>query len=66
MAVRGQLFNGDPCVLTASSLPLCPGKKKDTSEMDIPYQTNVTALVEGVKAAVQCSHLWVSLLHTWA
>nr|XP_013011265.1 coiled-coil domain-containing protein 183-like isoform X3 [Cavia porcellus] len=34
------------------------GKKKDTSEMDIPYQTNVTALVEGVKAAVQCSHLW--------
>ncbi|KAM6183862.1 coiled-coil domain-containing protein 183 [Erethizon dorsatum] len=34
------------------------GRRKGTSKMDIQYQTNVTALVENVKSAVQCSHLW--------
>ncbi|XP_010607149.1 coiled-coil domain-containing protein 183 isoform X2 [Fukomys damarensis] len=33
-------------------------KRKETSEMDIQYQANVTASVERVKSAVQCSHLW--------
>ncbi|XP_034362500.1 coiled-coil domain-containing protein 183 [Arvicanthis niloticus] len=33
-------------------------KKRETSVADIQYQTKVTTLVERVKSAVQCSHLW--------
>ncbi|XP_004423720.1 PREDICTED: coiled-coil domain-containing protein 183 [Ceratotherium simum simum] len=33
-------------------------RKRETSKADIEYQTDVTALVEKVKTAVQCSHLW--------
>ncbi|XP_053427450.1 coiled-coil domain-containing protein 183 [Nycticebus coucang] len=33
-------------------------RRKETSEVDIEYQTDVTALVEKVKTAVRCSHLW--------
>ncbi|NP_084135.1 coiled-coil domain-containing protein 183 [Mus musculus] len=33
-------------------------KKRKTSVADIQYQTKVTTLVERVKSAVQCSHLW--------
>ncbi|XP_012510251.1 PREDICTED: coiled-coil domain-containing protein 183 [Propithecus coquereli] len=33
-------------------------RKKETSVADIEYQTGVTALVDKVKTAVQCSHLW--------
>ncbi|OBS68969.1 hypothetical protein A6R68_02492, partial [Neotoma lepida] len=33
-------------------------RKRETSIADIEYQTEVTALVERVKSAVQCSHLW--------
>ncbi|XP_045325184.1 coiled-coil domain-containing protein 183 isoform X2 [Leopardus geoffroyi] len=33
-------------------------RKRETSQADIQYQTDVTALVEKVKTAVQCSHLW--------
>ncbi|XP_029391695.1 coiled-coil domain-containing protein 183 isoform X4 [Mus pahari] len=33
-------------------------KKREASVADIQYQTKVTALVEKVKSAVQCSHLW--------
>ncbi|XP_005408612.2 PREDICTED: coiled-coil domain-containing protein 183 [Chinchilla lanigera] len=40
------------------SVDVLRGRRKETSEMDIQYQTNVTALVERVKSAVQCSHLW--------
>lgn len=38
---------------------LRPVRKRETSQADIQYQTDVTALVEKVKMAVQCSHLWV-------
>ena len=38
---------------------LCPVRKRETSQADIQYRTDVTALVEKVKMAVQCSHLWV-------
>ncbi|XP_059957825.1 coiled-coil domain-containing protein 183 [Mesoplodon densirostris] len=33
-------------------------RRTETSKADIEYQTDVTALVEKVKTAVQCSHLW--------
>ncbi|XP_070312222.1 coiled-coil domain-containing protein 183 isoform X3 [Odocoileus virginianus] len=33
-------------------------KRREASKADVEYQTNVTALVEKVKTAVQCSHLW--------
>ncbi|XP_059266278.1 coiled-coil domain-containing protein 183 [Mustela nigripes] len=33
-------------------------RKRETSKADIKYQTDVTALVEKVKTAVRCSHLW--------
>ncbi|XP_029775827.1 coiled-coil domain-containing protein 183 [Suricata suricatta] len=33
-------------------------RRRETSKSDIEYQTDVTALVEKVKTAVQCSHLW--------
>ncbi|XP_026634656.1 coiled-coil domain-containing protein 183 isoform X2 [Microtus ochrogaster] len=33
-------------------------RKKETSIADMEYQTEVTTLVERVKSAVQCSHLW--------
>ncbi|XP_046511890.1 coiled-coil domain-containing protein 183 isoform X5 [Equus quagga] len=33
-------------------------RRRDTSKGDIEYQTDVTALVEKVKTAVRCSHLW--------
>ncbi|KAI5763049.1 CCDC183-like protein [Gulo gulo luscus] len=33
-------------------------RKRETSKEDINYQTDVTALVEKVKMAVRCSHLW--------
>ncbi|KAF3820904.1 hypothetical protein GH733_011057 [Mirounga leonina] len=33
-------------------------RKRETSKADIEYQTDVTALVEKVKTAVRCSHLW--------
>ncbi|KAM5298574.1 coiled-coil domain-containing protein 183 [Ctenodactylus gundi] len=33
-------------------------KRKATSETEMEYQTQVTALVEKVKSAVQCSQLW--------
>ncbi|XP_052581226.1 coiled-coil domain-containing protein 183 isoform X4 [Peromyscus californicus insignis] len=33
-------------------------RKRETSIADMEYQTEVTALVERVKSAVQCSHLW--------
>ncbi|VFV42190.1 uncharacterized coiled-coil [Lynx pardinus] len=33
-------------------------RKRETSQADIQYRTDVTALVEKVKMAVQCSHLW--------
>ncbi|MXQ97916.1 hypothetical protein E5288_WYG003979 [Bos mutus] len=33
-------------------------RKREASKADVEYQTNVTALVEKVKTAVQCSHLW--------
>ncbi|XP_036710418.1 coiled-coil domain-containing protein 183 [Balaenoptera musculus] len=33
-------------------------RRRETSKADIEYQTDVTALVEKVKTAVRCSHLW--------
>ncbi|XP_004391113.1 coiled-coil domain-containing protein 183 [Trichechus manatus latirostris] len=33
-------------------------KRKETSKADIEYQADVTAMVERVKSAVRCSHLW--------
>ncbi|XP_032334819.1 coiled-coil domain-containing protein 183 isoform X6 [Camelus ferus] len=33
-------------------------KRRETSKADIEYQTDVSALVEKVKTAVRCSHLW--------
>ncbi|CAN0518389.1 unnamed protein product [Rangifer tarandus platyrhynchus] len=33
-------------------------RRREASKADVEYQTNVTALVEKVKTAVQCSHLW--------
>ena len=48
---------------------LCPVRRRETSKADIEYQTDVTALVEKVKTAVRCSHLWVLLPGTsgvWA
>ncbi|XP_040316210.1 coiled-coil domain-containing protein 183 isoform X2 [Herpailurus yagouaroundi] len=33
-------------------------RKRETSQADIQYRTDVTALVEKVQMAVQCSHLW--------
>nr|XP_004654153.2 coiled-coil domain-containing protein 183 [Jaculus jaculus] len=33
-------------------------RKRETSIADMEYQTEVTTLVERVKSAVQCSHLW--------
>ncbi|KAM7316663.1 hypothetical protein ACRRTK_024394 [Alexandromys fortis] len=33
-------------------------RRKETSIADMEYQTEVTTLVERVKSAVQCSHLW--------
>nr|KAF6433030.1 coiled-coil domain containing 183 [Molossus molossus] len=33
-------------------------KRKDSSRASIEYQTNISALVEKVKTAVRCSHLW--------
>ncbi|KAI4547620.1 hypothetical protein MG293_004175 [Ovis ammon polii] len=33
-------------------------RKREASKADVEYETNVTALVEKVKTAVQCSHLW--------
>ncbi|XP_016067276.1 PREDICTED: coiled-coil domain-containing protein 183 [Miniopterus natalensis] len=33
-------------------------RRRDTSKADIEYQANMTALVEKVKTAVRCSHLW--------
>ncbi|MEJ1271835.1 coiled-coil domain containing 183 [Cricetulus griseus] len=33
-------------------------RKRETSIADMEYQTEVTTLVEKVKSAVQCSHLW--------
>lgn len=43
------------------SPPLRPVRRREASKADVEYQTNVTALVEKVKTAVQCSHLWVLL-----
>ena len=40
-------------------------RKREASKADVEYQTNVTALVEKVKTAVQCSHLWVLLTDSW-
>ncbi|XP_020837503.1 coiled-coil domain-containing protein 183 isoform X3 [Phascolarctos cinereus] len=34
------------------------GKKQDVSKSDTEYQTAVTCVVDKVKSAVQCSHLW--------
>ncbi|XP_036607192.1 coiled-coil domain-containing protein 183 [Trichosurus vulpecula] len=34
------------------------GKKQDVSKSDIEYQATVTHIVDKVKTAVQCSHLW--------
>ncbi|EPY86085.1 hypothetical protein CB1_000329001 [Camelus ferus] len=39
-------------------------KRRETSKADIEYQTDVSALVEKVKTAVRCSHLWVLLSGT--
>ncbi|XP_036272786.1 coiled-coil domain-containing protein 183 isoform X2 [Pipistrellus kuhlii] len=33
-------------------------RKRETSQSDMEYQTNLTALVEKIKSAVRCSHLW--------
>ncbi|XP_049752424.1 coiled-coil domain-containing protein 183 [Elephas maximus indicus] len=33
-------------------------KRKETSKADIEYQADVTTMVERVKSAVRCSHLW--------
>lgn len=44
---------------------LRPVRKREASKADVEYQTNVTALVEKVKTAVQCSHLWVLLTDSW-
>ncbi|XP_006863746.1 PREDICTED: uncharacterized coiled-coil domain-containing protein KIAA1984 homolog [Chrysochloris asiatica] len=33
-------------------------KRKETSKADIEYQENVTMMVDHVKSAVRCSHLW--------
>uniref|UniRef100_A0A452FCB6 Coiled-coil domain containing 183 n=1 Tax=Capra hircus TaxID=9925 RepID=A0A452FCB6_CAPHI len=33
-------------------------RKREASKADVEYETTVTALVEKVKTAVQCSHLW--------
>lgn len=43
---------------------LCPVRKRDSSKAAVKYQTDVMALVERVKAAVHCSHLWVLLAGT--
>ncbi|XP_057577236.1 coiled-coil domain-containing protein 183 [Hippopotamus amphibius kiboko] len=33
-------------------------RRRETSKADVEYQTDLTALVEKVKTAVRCSHLW--------
>ncbi|XP_074066758.1 coiled-coil domain-containing protein 183 [Macrotis lagotis] len=45
------------CSSLVTSEPL-KGKQQDVSESDIEYQAAVTQIVEKVKTAVKCSHLW--------
>nr|KAF6269010.1 coiled-coil domain containing 183 [Myotis myotis] len=42
-------------LMSAESLKV---RKKETSQADIEYQANLTALLERIKTAVRCSHLW--------
>lgn len=48
-----------PSLHAGSPSPLLhPVRKREASKADVEYETTVTALVEKVKTAVQCSHLW--------
>ncbi|XP_070286328.1 coiled-coil domain-containing protein 183 [Myotis yumanensis] len=42
-------------MMSAESLKV---RKKEASQAEVEYQTNLTALVEKIKTAVRCSHLW--------
>ncbi|XP_059514638.1 coiled-coil domain-containing protein 183 isoform X1 [Myotis daubentonii] len=42
-------------LMSAESLKV---RKKEASQADVEYQTNLTALLEKIKTAVRCSHLW--------
>nr|XP_012639999.1 coiled-coil domain-containing protein 183 isoform X2 [Microcebus murinus] len=53
---RGQTDLDFPTNLMSIDTPRV--RKKETSTTDIEYQTDVTALVDKVKTAVRCSHLW--------
>lgn len=55
-----------PSLHAGSPSPLLhPVRKREASKADVEYETTVTALVEKVKTAVQCSHLWVLLPDSW-
>lgn len=52
-----------PCLPAGLPCPLlCPVRRRDNSQIDIEYQTYLIALVEKIKTAVHCSHLWVLFL----
>ncbi|XP_043836866.1 coiled-coil domain-containing protein 183 [Dromiciops gliroides] len=53
---RGRRDLEFPSTLVTSEPP--KGKKQDVSKSDIEYQASVTHIVDKVKTAVQCSHLW--------
>ncbi|XP_077005118.1 coiled-coil domain-containing protein 183 isoform X2 [Tamandua tetradactyla] len=53
---RGRRDLDFPSSLTAQETTRV--KRREASKVDLEYQTAVTALVERVKTAVHCSHLW--------
>ncbi|XP_066222763.1 coiled-coil domain-containing protein 183 [Saccopteryx leptura] len=54
--LRGRRYLDFPSnLMSVESLKV---RKSETPNIDLEYQANVTALVEKVKTAVRCSHLW--------
>ncbi|XP_032117710.1 coiled-coil domain-containing protein 183 isoform X2 [Sapajus apella] len=53
---RGQMDLDFPSNLM--SMEILKLRRKETSTADMEYQTLVTAMVEKVKSAVRCSHIW--------
>lgn len=52
-----------PCLPAGPPSPLLgPVRRRENSQIDIEYQTYLIALVEKIKSAVHCSHLWVLFL----
>nr|KAF6483481.1 coiled-coil domain containing 183 [Rousettus aegyptiacus] len=48
-----------PCLPAGPPSPLLgPVRRRENSQIDIEYQTYLIALVEKIKSAVHCSHLW--------